>query len=393
MLRAKGGSILGIMKRLTVLLTLTCLLFAPLVKGERPKLQNSFALRTAPRIAPAHHNGSWELVYEVHIVNCSKVDLTLGRLELLEVQTGKTRAVLDDVALTGAIGRMDRQPAVGAERKIPPGVETIVYMTVDWPEQTARSVILEHRITYSADSGNPLNATVEGGEFQVLAEAPVVLGPPLRGGDWTPIYNDAWKLGHRRVIYTTNGVEHVPGRFAIDWMKVAPDGTHAKGDEANPANWYGYGADVLAVADATVSVAMDDIPDPQSVDPQKVVEIQNASGNYIVLDLGDGKYAFYEHLKSASIRVRAGDRVRRGQVIAQLGYTGQSTGPHLHFHVADSAIPLNAEGVPYVLREFKTIGAFSSAEQFGKGKPWMATDAEEHNQELPTSFSVIEFPQ
>lgn len=102
----------------------------------------------------------------------------------------------------------------------------------------------------------------------------------MHGGDWTPIYSDAWSLGHRRVIYTTNGVEHVPGRFAIDWMKVAPDGTHAKGDEANPANWYGYGADVLAVADATVSVAMDDIPDPQTVEPQKVIEIQNASGNF-----------------------------------------------------------------------------------------------------------------
>jgi murein DD-endopeptidase len=256
----------------------------------------------------------------------------------------------------------------------------------------ARSVIVKHRLAYSADSRNPLNATVEGGEFQVLNEAPVVLGSPLDGGDWTPIYSDAWRLGHRRVIYTTDGLEHIPGRFAMDWMKVAPDGSHAKGDERNPANWYGYGADVLAVADATVSVAMDDLPDPQTVEPQKVVEIENASGNYMVLDLGNGKYAFYEHLKSGSIRVRAGERVRRGQVIAKLGYTGQSTGPHLHFHVADSTMPLNAEGLPYVFQEFKTVGAFSSAEQFGAGRPWMAGDTGKHNLELPTAFSVIEFP-
>jgi murein DD-endopeptidase len=137
---------------------------------------------------------------------------------------------------------------------------------------------------------------------------------------------------------------------------------------------------------------MDDIPDPQTVEPQKVVEIQNASGNYIVLDLGNGKYAFYEHLKSGSIRVRAGERVRQGQVIAELGYTGQSTGPHLHFHVADSTAPLNAEGVPYVFQEFKMVGAFSSAEQFGEGKPWMPANAEKHSLELPTAFSVVEFP-
>ena len=160
------------MKRVTVVLTLASLLFAPLMEGERPKLQNSFALRTAPRIAPAHHNGSWELVYELHIVNCSKIDLILGRLELLEAQSGKVRAALDDAALTSSIGRMDRQAAVGGERRIPPGVEAIAYMTVEWPEKMARSVTLKHRLTYSADSGNPLNATVEGGEFQVLAEGP-----------------------------------------------------------------------------------------------------------------------------------------------------------------------------------------------------------------------------
>lgn len=136
---------------------------------------------------------------------------------------------------------------------------------------------------------------------------------------------------------------------------------------------------------------MDDIPDPRTVDAQKVVELQDASGNYVVLDLGDGKYAFYEHLKSRSIRVRAGDRVQRGQVIAQLGYTGQSTGPHLHFHVADANMPLNAEGVPYVFRDFETIGAFSSAERFGESKPWIPARFRRHRLEVPIPFSIVDF--
>ena len=380
------------MRHLNWLILLACLIFSPTLHGERPKLYNSFALRTTPpQITPAHHNGRWELVYELHIVNCSKIELTLGRLEVLEAQSGKVRANLDGIALANVVGRMDRQ-AVDAVTQIPPGVEVVAYMTVEWPEQTTRGITLKHHLTYSADSGSPSNGTVAGGEFRVANETPVVLGAPLRGGDWTPLYNDIWKLGHRRVIYTTDAVQHIPGRFAIDWIKVAPDGTHAKGDGAIPANWYGYGADVLAVADAAVSVAMDDIPDPRTVDPQKVVELQDASGNYVVLDLGNGKYAFYEHLKSKSICVRAGDRVRRGQVIAQLGYTGQSTGPHLHFHIADSDMPLNAEGVPYVFQDFKTIGAFSSAEQFGESKSWNPVPVRDHSLQVPTPFSVVEFP-
>lgn len=380
------------MRHLNCLILLACLLYAAMLCGERPNVYNSFALRTTPRqITPAHHNGSWELVYELHIENCSKIDLTLRRLDVIEVQSGKLRMSLDGEALADVIGRMDRQE-IDAVTRIPPGVEVIAYMTVEWSERMAPSITLRHRLTYSTDPDAPSIRTIEGGEFRVVSDAPVVLGPPLRGGDWTPIYNDMWKLGHRRVIYTTEGVEHIPGRFAIDWIKVAPDGTHAKGDDTIPANWYGYRADVLAVADATVSVVMDDIPDPRTVDTQKVVELQDASGNYVVLDLGDEKYAFYEHLKSRSIRVRAGDRVQRGQVIAQLGYTGQSTGPHLHFHVADANMTLNAEGVPYVFQNFKTIGAFSSAEQFGESKPWIPARVIEHRLEVPTAFSIVDFP-
>jgi murein DD-endopeptidase MepM/ murein hydrolase activator NlpD len=176
-------------------------------------------------------------------------------------------------------------------------------------------------------------------------------------------------------------------------MRVANDGRHAEGDGGNPANWYGYGSEVIAVADAVVASAIDDIPNPVAVNPLVVVPIENASGNYVVLDLGQGRFAFYEHLKQGSVAVRKGERVRKGQTIAAVGYTGQSTGPHLHFHVADSTSTLDSDGLPYVLDEFTIVGAFPSADAFSRSKPWDAmSQGQVHHHQLPGAFTVIAFP-
>lgn len=55
-------------------------------------------------------------------------------------------------------------------------------------------------------------------------------------------------------------------------------------------------------------------------------QIDNVDGNHVVLDLGGGRYAFYAHLRKGSVAVHPGDRVRRGQVLAKVGNTGNT--PH-----------------------------------------------------------------
>ena len=56
-------------------------------------------------------------------------------------------------------------------------------------------------------------------------------------------------------------------------------------------------------------------------------------GNHIIIQHSDGNYTLYGHLYENSITVKAGDAVRQGQVIAQMGTSGNSTGSHLHFEV------------------------------------------------------------
>ena len=59
-----------------------------------------------------------------------------------------------------------------------------------------------------------------------------------------------------------------------------------------------------------------------------------------------GTYALYAHLVPGSVAVTSGQQVRAGEVIGRVGHTGNSTAPHLHFQLMDSADPLQAKGIP-----------------------------------------------
>src|SRR3546814_1338788 len=112
------------------------------------------------------------------------------------------------------------------------------------------------------------------------------------------------------------------------------------------------------------------MPESETLSGRSRNALADASGNYLALDLGDGRHAFYEHLEPGSIRVAPGQRVRRGEVIAALGFTGDTTGPHLHFHVADGTSPLGSEGVAFVIDRFDVPGRYT------------AIRSEEHTSEL-----------
>jgi hypothetical protein len=202
--------------------------------------------------------------------------------------------------------------------------------------------------------------------------------------------------GHRTAIYAVNGRARIPARFAVDFVRLSSDGTHAHGDRTSITNWHGYGAEVLAVADATVAETRDDIPESPSLEGSRMpIPLENASGNYVALDLGAGRYAFYEHLKHGSLRVKAGDRVKAGTVIALLGKSGSSSsGPHLHVHVADARDDLAGEGVPFVFGGFEAVGTFDDVSDFTIGERWnpMPPDAGGMRRvELPAPNSVVVF--
>ena len=77
-------------------------------------------------------------------------------------------------------------------------------------------------------------------------------------------------------------------------------------------------------------------------------------GNYVIARNGD-LHAAFVHLAPGSVSVQGGQQVVTGDVIGRVGHTGNSTNPHLHFQLMDSADPLTARGVPCAFREYEVM--------------------------------------
>lgn len=126
------------------------------------------------------------------------------------------------------------------------------------------------------------------------------------------------------------------------------------------------------------------------------VTVDSAVGNYVTLDLGTGHFALYAHLQPRSIKVKVGDKVKTGQVLALLGNSGNSDAPHLHFHVTDGDSPLGAEGLPYELETFTQTGTVDGAEELlDAGQTWHPKPGEKEvtrKREFPANNAVVTFP-
>ncbi len=202
-------------------------------------------------------------------------------------------------------------------------------------------------------------------------EAPPALRPPVRGGPWGAVYDPAHPFGHRRAAFVHAGVRYIPARYAIDWIRVDAAGGVAA-EAADYARWHGFGQDVLAVADARVALVRDGMEDVlTSRRPPPGWTPTDVAGNHVCLDIGAGRFVFYEHLQSGSIQVRENDRVLAGQVLARVGRSGiNSSGPHLHFHVADRPDVLFAQGRPCSISGLRTLGRYDSMDAAEEGKAW-----------------------
>ncbi len=157
-------------------------------------------------------------------------------------------------------------------------------------------------------------------------------------------------------------------RFAYDFF-IKREGYTFKGDGSANEDYYCYDLEILAPGDGTVVAVENGITDNR---PGEMPEI---SGNSVVIDHHNGEYSLLGHFKRGSILVAVGDDVVSGQVLGRCGNSGHSAEPHLHYHLQDTPVPFNGNGLPAQFHLYEANGT-----EVRRGEP-LITQAVRHVRE------------
>lgn len=342
-------------------------------------------------------DGEVHLVYELMLTNVVPAAVTLSAVEVRDADSGTTLIRLTDDALRAAT-------SLAASPDTPTTLMPSSSVGVVWLDiplgAAAVPTAVTHRLTIDPPAGlaaSGIALTFGGMPVDVDQRPPVTIGAPLAGQEWVAL-GSCCDGPHRRAPYPIDGRWYLAQRFAIDFNQLDAQHRPGVGDPLSPSSFPTFGQPVYAVADGTVVAAVDGNPDLRVNEAREEPTPANAGGNRVVIDIGDGRFAVYAHLHRDSISVREGDRVTRGLHIADVGSSGTSGGPHLHFQVTDQPSVVRADGLPYAFDTFELTGQTPPLAEMLRYYdtldpiPISTGNSGPRHGELPLSRDVVTFP-
>lgn len=205
-----------------------------------------------------------------------------------------------------------------------------------------------------------------------LMLTPVIVDFPLRG-QWISPNTPGTKV-------PSHGTDLLGVTYAYDFVGIDPERRGRRYYRRSLIRYallgvrlqdfFGWGKPIFSAAAGVVDRAEDGWPERNPVHPIRdlFIRIRNArsfssgqskdyrivSGNYIIVEINEG-YAVYAHAQTGSIAVSPGDSVAAGQHLANVGHSGNSTAPHLHFQLMDNPDPWQARGLPCAFRHYEVF--------------------------------------
>lgn len=319
-----------------------------------PPVQLQVRTPLEPTVLPSA--GRNYLVYELHLQNYAADAMMLRGIQVYDA--GKMRAGpiadIKEAQLDVRLRRVTIGDNAGMNRNLAPGQGAVAFLCLAFDGTVPVPARLRHRVLFDG-------AVADGPAIGTHTTALRVLGRPVAGTNWSPDNNPSLQSHHRMGLWVVDGIAQIARRFAIDWKKYGKDGKSWSGDQRDVRSYYAYGEKTLAVGDGTVVVAQDGYPDniprtPAGFEPAVPVTMESVAGNRVVVDLGGGQFAYYAHLKPGSVRVKAGGRVKRGQVLGAVGNSGDARQPHLHFQLTNNPDIMASEGLPHLFEQYRMTG-------------------------------------
>ena len=295
--------------------------------------------------------------YELYVTNFGKTPLKITKLDVQGKDDDKV--VVNQPASGKQLAAMF-VPATGGDASKPnepslkPGETGIFFIFADWIPDQGDPDTFETAITIEQHGERSGSGTIHAAALEINQDDPIVIRAPLRGKNWLAANGPSNTSAHRRAMLPINGQPHIGQRYAIDWIQLGGDGNSFTGDQRKNSSYHAWDQEIHAVANGKIVAVKDGIPEnvPNSGQIAVPITYETLAGNHIIQDLGDGHFAAYAHLRPGTLKVKVGDTVHAGSVLAHLGNTGNSSEPHLHFQVCDAPSFPASEGLPFAINGF-----------------------------------------
>ena len=251
-------------------------------------------------------------------------------------------------------------------RALKPGVPALVYNPFPVFAASLPIGTLRYELTFEAKDGKArYGARVD--VRPVAYEPKTALVLPLKGRVLVREGHD-YQSHHRRTDYTEERFRKIGWtsnfqRYAYDFVVVDSLGSLHRGGPGNAAGLgstlanemhLSFGQPVHATGAGRVVDMHDGARDGAGIDVAELAKRPTAlGGNYVVIDHGNGEFSWFGHLKQGSITVKAGQTVEQGQVIAEVGSSGDSMAPHLHYELRTGPGITGVEGLPSYFSGFR----------------------------------------
>jgi Peptidase family M23 len=319
---------------------------------------------TAILVSPIHDaqvvrgdDGMDHVEYELLVVSVFSEPVTLSSVAVVD-PAGQELLQIKGNALAAATQTLFAKtpsPIVPASAAVSVDVDLIL------PPGAAPERVT-HRIAYALKTDSQLGLMVDppevdAPEVAINREPAIVIKPPVKGDGWLAASACCQPNVHRDERIAIDGARIETGEtFAVDWDRIKNDRLF-DGDGKKVEQFYGFGEDVLAVADGVVVSVHDGMPDQTPFVLMVPKSKADYGGNNLILEIAPNVFAWYAHLRQGSIAVKVGDAVKAGAPIAKLGNTGPSEGPHLHLGLLNKPDPLAGRSLPFVFESFTLAGA------------------------------------